>query len=272
MPQRSSVAVVFKRKGGNAADDADNQASDQASDSAVSAADAAAGQPAAKAASAAPAKDKEPASDGAFDRAEGPYDAVEAPEDGMARVDFGSLQIPGVEGMSFNLEVDEQSQNVVAITVVLAEGGVQLQAFAAPRSGDFWPEVRQELAAGITASGGIVDVGEGPFGQELRASVPATDEQGNQGMQNVRFVGVEGPRWLLRGVMLGEAAAGGRAAEVYEDVFRGCIVARGNQPMAPGDMLPLSLPEGAVQDGEEAEEQRPSLDPFERGPEITEIG
>jgi hypothetical protein len=43
--------------------------------------------------------------------------------------------------------------------------------------------------------------------------------------------------------------------------------------MAPGEMLPLELPENAVvdEDDDEDDDGRPPLDPFERGPEITEI-
>ena len=88
--------------------------------------------------------------------------------------------------------------------------------------------------------------------------------------------------WLLRGVFLGAAAVDDRAAEVFEDIFSACVVTRGNQPMAPGDMLPLRLPEDAVEQGleqegadssddDEDQDGRPPLDPFERGPEITEI-
>ena len=210
------------------------------------------------------------------DRSEGPWDASEAPADEMQRLDFGALQVPGVDGMNINLEMDEQSQQVVAITLVLGEGGIQLQPFAAPRSGSFWDEVRAELAAGISSSGGVVDEAQGALGRELRASVPATNEAGTQVMQQVRFVGIDGPRWLLRGVMLGIAAVDDRGAEVFEDILRGCIVTRGSQPMAPGDLLPLRLPPDALMnqvEGEEQEpeQQRPALDPFERGPEITEI-
>ncbi len=208
----------------------------------------------------------------------GPYDITEAREDGVVRIDFGSLKIPGVEGMNVNLEVDEQTDSVAAITVVLGEGGIQLQPFAAPRSGGFWEEVRGELSESITTSGGVVDAVDGRFGIELKATVPAMNEEGEQALQNVRFLGVDGQRWMLRGVLLGVAAEDARAAEVFEDIFAGCIVDRGNQPMAPGEMLPLQLPEDAVtdegsdddaDDGDDGE--RPPLDPFERGPEITEI-
>lgn len=203
----------------------------------------------------------------------GPFDINDAPEDNMVRIDFGSLAVPGVEGMNVNLEVDEQTQQVIAITVIIGEGGMQLQPFAAPRSGGFWDEVRQELQEGIAESGGSVSQEEGPLGPELRGQVPAVDETGAQVTQPIRFVGAEGPRWLLRGVLLGAAAVDPRAAEVFEDVFVACIVDRGDQPMAPGDMLPLQLPDDAVQveEAEVSPNGAPPLDPFERGPEITEI-
>jgi hypothetical protein len=105
--------------------------------------------------------------------------------------------------------------------------------------------------------------------------VPVTNEEGEEATQQVRFVGFDGPRWLLRGVFLGAAAVDDRTAEVFEDIFSACVVTRGNQPMAPGEMLPLQLPDDAVaeleDDDEEGDDGRPPLDPFERGPEITEI-
>ena len=109
------------------------------------------------------------------DRSEGPFDLTEAPDDGVARIDFGSLAVPGVDGMDISLEVEEQSQQVVAVTIIIGEGAVQLQPFAAPRSGGFWPEVRAEMSSGIVESGGTVDEGEGAFGAELRAVIPAQD-------------------------------------------------------------------------------------------------
>ena len=205
----------------------------------------------------------------------GPWDAATAPDDGVMRVDFGSLQIPGIEGMDINIEVDETSQAVVAITVVIGQAAIQIQPFAAPRSAGFWDEVRKELADGILESGGVVEEGESALGADLRATVPMQGEDGEELTQQVRFVGFEGDRWLLRGVLLGQAAVEAGAAKIFEEVFSGCIVSRGTDPMAPGELLTLSLPDGAVpvegEAAEAAEQQRPPLDPFERGPEITEI-
>lgn len=60
---------------------------------------------------------------------------------------------------------------------------------------------------------------------------------------------VEGPRWLLRGIVYGQAAlTEGVEPPVAEllTAFRRVIVRRGDQAMAPGDLLPLQLPADAV--------------------------
>ena len=245
---------MFKRKQGN---DDDSTNDDQVEVAAVSEDDD-------KAASAAPT--------------EGPWDINELPAtDEIVRIDFGALKVPGVDGMEISLEVEEESQRVIAITIGIGEGAIQLQPFAAPRGAAFWPEVIDELRQGITANGGKVEESDGKFGIELRTEVPVTDEEGATVIQQARFIAVEGPRWVLRGVLLGKAFDDPIAAEVLEDVFRGCVVDRGQQPMAPGDLLQLQLPEGAVEEAVEAAEEevspngRAPLDPFERGPEITEI-
>ncbi len=220
--------------------------------------------------------------DSPFDRSEGPWDSSEVAEDDQViRLDFGSLQVPGVDGMSVSLEMEEASQQVVAITISIGEAAVQLQPFAAPRSGEFWQEVRAELKKGITSSGGTVDESHGTLGAHISATVPTLTPEGENVMQSVRFVGVDGPRWLLRGVLLGNAATSDREAELFEDIMRGCVVVRGQQPMAPGDLLPLRVPaeaeavSGELDEDEEADgdggDYREPLNPFERGPEITEI-
>lgn len=272
--------LVFKRKRDDAAPDAqvDPEAGLDAESPGESVSDSAtesAGQPSA---------DREvDLTDSTFDRTGGPWDLSEVADgDEVIRIDFGSLHVPGVDGMSVSLEMEEASQQVVAITISIGEAAVQLQPFAAPRSGDFWQEVRGELKKGITSSGGTVDEGVGTLGAHLSATVPTLTPEGENVMQSVRFVGVDGPRWLLRGVLLGKAATSDRDAELFEDILRGCVVVRGQQPMAPGDLLPLRVPadaEQAMADGEELDYDedaegdgyREPLNPFERGPEITEI-
>ncbi|MFB7950498.1 DUF3710 domain-containing protein [Kitasatospora phosalacinea] len=210
-------------------------------------------------------------------RPDGPWDVseLEKPEEG--RVDLGGLLIPGVEGMELRVEVAGDA--IVAATLVLGNSAIQLQAFAAPKSEGIWGEVREEIANGITGQGGAVEEEEGPLGWHLRAQVPVPLPNGTQGAQLVRFVGCDGPRWFLRGVISGQAAVQPDMAGLLEEVFRQTVVVRGEAPMAPRDPIVLKLPEDAqmVADGAAAptEPDSPyaggSIDPFSRGPEITEV-
>ncbi len=50
------------------------------------------------------------------------------------------------------------------------------------------------------------------------------------------------------------------------------MVLRGDHPMAPRELLALRLPEAALApEPQEQADARPDLNPFERGPEITEV-
>jgi hypothetical protein len=58
----------------------------------------------------------------------------------------------------------------------------------------------------------------------------------------VRFLGSDGPRWLLRGVLSGAAAVdSGKALELLQ-VYTGTVIVRGTEAIAPRDLLPLTLP------------------------------
>jgi hypothetical protein len=217
----------------------------------------------------------------AVDRSRGPYDLAEAPDDGLARLDLGGLHVAGAEGMEIRLEVDEATQNVVAVTAVNADSALQLTAFAAPRTEGIWNDVRRDIRASL-ASNGTVDEVDGEFGTELLATLPMQGPNGQVLPQPVRFVGIDGPRWFLRGLFTGRAAREGGAAAPLEAVLRATVVVRGGDPMAPGDALPLhvptSVPEGITRNGDDedgdddaAPDRRTPLPPPERGPEITEI-
>jgi hypothetical protein len=209
-------------------------------------------------------------------RPDGPWDIGEVSAPGEGRVDLGGLFVPGVDGMELRVEVAGEA--IVAATVVLRDSAVQLQAFAAPKSEGIWGEVRDEIASGITQQGGVVDQVEGPLGWELRAQVPVQLPDGTNGVQLVRFVGCDGPRWFLRGVISGQGAVQPAAAGVLEAVFRDTVVVRGEAPMAPRDPIVLKLPNDAqmVPDGAAPDQGEPQrfgdgIDPMRRGPEITEL-
>ena len=208
--------------------------------------------------------------------AEGPYDISEVPENEVARIDLGGIQVAGFTDMQLHLEPDEQTGRFMSVVAAFNDAALRLQPYAAPRKGGLWDEMRPNIIESINAAGGDVDEVEGTFGTELLAVVPAVTPDGEEVRQAVRLVGVEGPRWLLHGVFMGAAASEDAATEVFEDVFKQTVVSRGNQPMAPGDVLPIVLPPDATptMEGEEpapSSQERPPLEPFERGPEITEI-
>ena len=209
--------------------------------------------------------------------ATGPWDAAE-PHPELFRVDLGSLQVPVLEGTDIQLVFAEQQGAWVTVRHQLSE--LQLQAFAAPKRSGLWDEVRGEIATGITETGGQAAEREGTFGIEVVAQVPAEPGQPASGIRPLRFVGVDGPRWFLRGLFVGAAAADPGAAAPLESVLRGVVVVRGDHPMPPRDLLELRLPPDAAAALEEQaraqqaeQEGNPfttAPNPFERGPEMTE--
>jgi hypothetical protein len=205
---------------------------------------------------------------------QGPWDEADLDDPSTGRVDLGGLLIPAVQGMELRAEIADD--RVIAATVVIADSAVQLQPFAAPRHEGIWDEVRGELAATVTKQGGTVDESVGPFGPELRARV-SSPQAGKTGNQLARFLGIDGPRWFLRAVITGRAAADKAHARRVEELLRGVVVVRGNSPMAPRDPIPLRLPEDGTGRPDSADapveggQGRPPLDPFQRGPEITEV-
>jgi hypothetical protein len=204
----------------------------------------------------------------------GPWDAGEDVP-AQERVDFGSLLVPAGEGCEIQVSVMEDQ--AAWITVVRGESGLQLQAFAAPKSGGLWDEVRREIAAELTRTGGQSHEAQGPFGMELVARiVPGEPVQGARrgALEPVRFLGVDGPRWFLRGLISGPAARHEELARPLEQVFANVVVVRGDHPAPPRDLLEIRLPEqvrqALAEKPDEPEENRWALGPFERGPEITE--
>jgi len=203
--------------------------------------------------------------------ASGPYDADDAVPEGP-RVDLGAVRVPGVAGMQLRMEVDQRSGVVTGVSVSLDGSVLQLQAFAAPRTEGIWDEIREEIAGSITAQGGTVDDLPGPFGRELLARMPVRTPEGRTGHRPARFVGVDGPRWFLRGVITGKAAVEPAAAAALEGVFAQTVVVRGGEARPPRDLLPLRVPGQAPSVAPDlAERPEPELDPNTRGPEITEI-
>jgi hypothetical protein len=91
----------------------------------------------------------------------------------------------------------------------------------------------------------------------LEANPKATEKPGVFGMEVnlpvevkggktvvTRIVGVDGPRWMLRGIFSGPAAAQPKSAEAktLNQFFSEIVVDRGEEPLAPRDLVPMHPP------------------------------
>ncbi|WAA64540.1 DUF3710 domain-containing protein [Microbacterium oxydans] len=171
---------------------------------------------------------------------DGPFDDSEA-NPVRPYIDLGGIKILPREGLNLRLEVEEQSKRIVAVGLDYADSSLQVQPFAAPRTGGLWDETRVQLRDQVKAQGGRVEEREGPLGKELLAEVPAAASEGS-GLRLARFIGIDGPRWFLRGVIGGAGASDPEAGAKVEDLFRSIVVVRGGAPMPPRDLIPLKMP------------------------------
>lgn len=256
----------------------------------------------------------------------GPWDAADR-YPAADRIDCGSLLIPVHD--DFDVQINVAQEQGVWVAVVRGDSSMQLQAFAAPRGGGLWDEVRQEIAQSVAESGGRCQDQAGAFGAELLMHVPvveqgmadAADEadeasqtpgqagrpgygypanghaaeghpaDGHAGdghaaddllgddlhgdeLHPVRFIGFDGPRWFLRGLVSGPAAGERSIGAMFDEIFASVVVVRGDHPVPPREQLEIRLPEEARQALEaQFTEENTGWDlpnPFERGPEITE--
>ncbi|HEY9388604.1 MAG TPA: DUF3710 domain-containing protein [Mycobacteriales bacterium] len=166
----------------------------------------------------------------------GPWDLGDLPDDGITRVDLGSLRVPIIEGIDVRVEVSAEGV-IAAATLSQSTSQMQVGVFAAPRTEGIWDEVRKEILGSIASQGGTGQEVRGTFGKEISARLPV---QG--GMQPARFVGVDGPRWFLRALLTGPAATDPSRASALEDALRQTVVVRGDDPMPVRDPLPMRLP------------------------------
>jgi len=182
-----------------------------------------------------------------MDRASaGPLDLSEV-KDVRPFLDFGAIRIFNREALQLRLEVEESTQRVVALTLEHQESSLQLQAFAAPRNEGLWHEIRDQLANSIRDQGGAAQEITGVFGPELIVTIPNQENIAAASQsRTVRFIGVDGPRWFLRGIVGGLALTDAKAAADIDDLFRSVVVVRGETPIPPRDLLLLTVPESAM--------------------------
>jgi hypothetical protein len=123
--------------------------------------------------------------------------------------------------------------------LVHGESALQLGVFAAPRHDGIWDEVRDEIRKSLFNDGVAAEEVSGRYGAELRARVRTPD-----GLTDLRFVGIEGPRWLVRAVYQGPAAVDPDSVRPLVECLEGVVVARGQEAKPVREPLPLRLPQG----------------------------
>ncbi|WP_313814224.1 DUF3710 domain-containing protein [Glutamicibacter sp.] len=202
----------------------------------------------------------------------GPFDYKDV-EDTDDYLDFGSILVKPIAGLKVRMDVEQSNQRVVAVSLEVAESRVQLMAFSASKSESLWPGISDKIREDIKGQNGEIYQRDGDYGQELLAQVPQQLPDGRAGHVALRFVGIDGPRWFLRAVVGGAAISDEEAAKTIDSLIRSVIVNRGDKPLPPQELLPLSVPTNAqARPAEEEEPENTAPQRPERGPEITQIG
>lgn len=168
----------------------------------------------------------------------GPYDSAVAPDDGVPRIDLGSLRVPNLPDTPVQVEAAPNGQ-IVRVQLEHKGSRLQLAAYAAPRTEGIWDEVREEVRSALLRSGAKVVEVDSDYGPALAA------RQGGAGGQPVvetRHLGIDGPRWFVHAVFIGPAASDPNAAPPLWEALRGLVVYRGKEARPVKELLPLRLP------------------------------
>ena len=149
---------------------------------------------------------------------------------------LGSFYIPFVQGIQLRLKASKADNTLLGATVTIGRSSLELEAFAAPKTMGLWDDVRDDLVAANPAA----KVEPGIFGAEVRLPIQLPN-----GKKHItRIVGVDGPRWMLRGIFSGPAAddPDSPEAKVLDRFFSYIVVDRGEEPLAPRDLIPMAQP------------------------------
>lgn len=176
-----------------------------------------------------------------FDRSQGPFDSAEVGESGSL-LDAGALWLPAIPGTTIQFTTDPSQQHVLGVVYLMDDSALQLQVFAAPKTRGIWDSVRLDMRTAIAAQGGSSRELVGPLGKELLAMMPLPN---SQEFAPHRFMGVDGPRWLLRATVYGRAGVDETVANQLIDIVRQVVVNRGTEAHTPREILPLQLPKAS---------------------------
>lgn len=175
------------------------------------------------------------ADDTGAEELDGPFD-IEDFEDPasaeLARLDLGSVLIPIPQTGQVQVELNEAGVPN-AVWVVTPNGRYTIAAYAAPKSPGLWREVAGELAESLRKDAAQVSIVDGPWGREVLGA----------GAGVVRFIGVDGYRWMIRCVVNGAPEAVEALSAEARQALADTVVRRGDSPLPVRTPLPVVLPE-----------------------------
>ena len=191
---------------------------------------------------------KEPAADAPvsdeIEELEGPFDIDDFDDPTvaeLARLDLGSVLIPMPEAGQLQVELTETGIPS-AVWVVTPNGRFTIAAYAAPKTGGLWREVAGELAESLRNDSAKVSIKDGPWGREVVGIATGV----------VRFIGVDGYRWMIRCVVNGSHETMEALELEARAALADTVVRRGDTPLPVRTPLTVQLPEPMAQQLREA--------------------
>jgi hypothetical protein len=175
---------------------------------------------------------------------EGPFDIEDFDDPAvaeLARLDLGSVLIPMPEAGQLQVELTETGVPS-AVWVVTQNGRFTIAAYAAPKTGGLWREVAGELAESLRNDSAQVSIKDGPWGREVVGTAAGV----------VRFIGVDGYRWMIRCVINGSHETMEALEQEARAALADTVVRRGDTPLPVRTPLAVQLPEPMAQQLREA--------------------
>ena len=171
-----------------------------------------------------------------------PADAAEA------RLDLGSVLVPMPAGGQIQVELNEVGVPS-AVWVVTPNGRFTIAAYAAPKTAGLWREVASELADSLRKDSAKVSIKDGPWGREVVGTASGV----------VRFIGVDGFRWMIRCVVNGAPEAMANLVAEAREALADTVVRRGDTPLPVRTPLPVQLPEPMLEQLRQAAAQQAQM-------------
>lgn len=184
-------------------------------------------------------------------RVDGPFDIdeVDLAADEVERMDFGAFILTPFPGMKVQIQAEPQTKQIRSVMVSEGRAGIEIAVFAAPAKTSMVADIRADMITAAEQAGGRVLLAEGPFGTEIRRVVPVDLPDGRRGFHHSRTWLVQGPRWLLRGMLMGDVAqhsGNDGDSELWYEFFANIVVRRDDKPRIPGELIPLAMPKTVV--------------------------